>query len=144
MKHVLPSRVLGLVRPNWTTGFSRMAWKSGLSVSMPLSMSSGDGFLSPSSHSHCNRDEKWSKIKKRKEKSESHCLCDLWTYRSVLLVVVHPQSIHHLLLIKPHLHQCNDSLQWQNVVFVTEMISDKLRPHYISSSTEPGFKRNSH
>lgn len=38
----------------------------------------------------------------------SYILC---THRSILLVVVHPQRIHHLLLIKPHLHQCNDSLQ---------------------------------
>lgn len=35
----------------------------------------------------------------------------LCTYRSILLVVVDPQSIHHLFLIEPHLHQCNDSLQ---------------------------------
>lgn len=48
----LPSRVLGLVSPNCTTGFSKMAWKRGLLVSMPLSKSSGEGFLSPSSHSH--------------------------------------------------------------------------------------------
>lgn len=30
-----------------------MAWNSGLLVSIPLSISSGEGFLSPSSHSHC-------------------------------------------------------------------------------------------
>lgn len=53
----IPSRVLGLVRPSWTTGFSRMAWNSGLLVSIPLSRSSGEGFLSPSSHSHCRREK---------------------------------------------------------------------------------------
>lgn len=47
---------------------------------------------------------------------DSTCMCVcvcvvLCTYRSILLVVVDPQSIHHLLLIEPHLHQCNDSLQ---------------------------------
>lgn len=31
-----------------------MAWNKGLDVSIPLSSSSGDGFRSPSSHSHCS------------------------------------------------------------------------------------------
>lgn len=53
-EHV-PSSVLGLVRPSCTTGLSKMAWKRGLLGSMPLSSSSGEGFRSPSSHSHCKQ-----------------------------------------------------------------------------------------
>lgn len=46
-------------------------------------------------------------------------LVGLLTYRGVLLVVIDSQGVNHFLFIKAHFHQCDGSLQRQQVRFVS-------------------------